>query len=109
MELRPPSRSLVLGAQLRSMATRARQWEVSAGAVRSADPPVSLQGGANGAWQDEKWMERHDAKVRSMRATIATSGEEAAHWPKLVAMYRDFADYQARTERDIPVIILSPR
>ena len=27
----------------------------------------------------------------------------SALWPKLTAMYRDFDDYQARTERNIPV------
>jgi hypothetical protein len=30
-------------------------------------------------------------------------------WPQLTAMYRDFDDYQARTTRNIPVVILSPR
>ena len=46
---------------------------------------------------------------RRMLARRATDEEKAAVWPKLVAMYRDFDDYQARTERNIPVIILSPR
>ncbi len=46
---------------------------------------------------------------RKMLAQRATDEEKAAVWPKLVAMYRDFDDYQARTERNIPVIILSPR
>jgi hypothetical protein len=30
-------------------------------------------------------------------------------WPRLVEMYRSYDDYQARTEREIPVVILSPR
>ena len=42
-----------------------------------------------------------------MTARRATPEEKAALWPKLVAMYRDYADYQARTERDIPVVILT--
>ena len=46
---------------------------------------------------------------RSMRARRATEDEKSALWPRLVEMYRDFADYQARTERNIPVVILSPR
>jgi len=46
---------------------------------------------------------------RPMRARRAAAGEKAALWPKLTAMYRDFDDYQARTERDIPVVVLSPR
>ena len=45
----------------------------------------------------------------AMVARTATDGEKAELWPKLVAMYRDFDDYQARTERNIPVVILSPR
>lgn len=46
--------------------------------------------------------------VRAMRAHTADDAERAHYWPKLVAMYRDYADYQARTERNIPVVILSP-
>jgi deazaflavin-dependent oxidoreductase (nitroreductase family) len=44
----------------------------------------------------------------AMLARTATTEEKAELWPSLVAMYRDFDDYQARTERDIPVVILSP-
>jgi len=44
-----------------------------------------------------------------MTARRATPDEKKAVWPKLVAMYRDYDDYQARTTRDIPVVILSPR
>jgi deazaflavin-dependent oxidoreductase (nitroreductase family) len=44
----------------------------------------------------------------AMRARTATVDEKAALWPSLVAVYRDFDDYQARTERNLPVVILSP-
>ncbi len=44
-----------------------------------------------------------------MSARRASDEEKARLWPKLVAMYRDYDDYQARTDRDIPVVILSPR
>jgi F420H(2)-dependent quinone reductase len=44
-----------------------------------------------------------------MRARQVSDEEKAALWPKLVAMYRDYADYQARTERNIPVILLTRR
>jgi F420H(2)-dependent quinone reductase len=47
--------------------------------------------------------------VEPMRARTADAAEKAALWPKLVAMYPDYAQYQARTERDIPVVILSRR
>lgn len=45
----------------------------------------------------------------AMTARPATDDEKAALWPKLVKMYPDYADYQARTERNIPVIILTRR
>jgi deazaflavin-dependent oxidoreductase (nitroreductase family) len=45
--------------------------------------------------------------TRPMRARRASDAEKAALWPKLVAMYRDYDDYQARTTRNIPVMILS--
>ena len=35
--------------------------------------------------------------------------ERARLWPMLVEHYPGFAGYQARTEREIPVVILSPR
>jgi deazaflavin-dependent oxidoreductase (nitroreductase family) len=46
--------------------------------------------------------------VTSMRAHTASAAEKAGLWPKLVAMYPDYAQYQARTRREIPVVILSP-
>ena len=47
--------------------------------------------------------------TRRMLARRADPAEKAALWPKLCAIYRDYDDYQARTTRDIPVIILTPR
>ena len=49
------------------------------------------------------------AEVRKMHARTASAEEKAAVWPKLVAMYPSYATYQARTDRDIPVVILEPR
>jgi deazaflavin-dependent oxidoreductase (nitroreductase family) len=43
----------------------------------------------------------------ALRARRATDAEKATLWPKLTAMYQSYASYQARTERDIPVVILS--
>jgi deazaflavin-dependent oxidoreductase (nitroreductase family) len=59
-----------------------------------ADPDVTLQVGA--------------AK-REMTAHRVSDEEKALLWPRLVAMYRDYDDYQRRTTRNIPVIRLSPR
>jgi len=39
---------------------------------------------------------------------VADPGEKAELWPKLLAMYKSYDDYQARTDREIPVIVCSP-
>jgi len=44
----------------------------------------------------------------AMRAARVSPEEKAALWPRLCAMYPDYADYQARTTRDIPVMRLTP-
>jgi deazaflavin-dependent oxidoreductase (nitroreductase family) len=41
-------------------------------------------------------------------AREATPEEKARLWPRVVEMYSDYAVYQKRTERQIPVVILSP-
>jgi deazaflavin-dependent oxidoreductase (nitroreductase family) len=46
---------------------------------------------------------------RKVRARTASAEEKRALWPGLVAMYASYDAYQARTERDIPVVILEPR
>jgi deazaflavin-dependent oxidoreductase (nitroreductase family) len=45
---------------------------------------------------------------RDMTARTASADEKAELWPRLVAMYKSYDTYQARTERDIPVVICSP-
>jgi deazaflavin-dependent oxidoreductase (nitroreductase family) len=45
---------------------------------------------------------------RRMQAHEATPDEKARYWPQLVAMYPDYDDYQRRTARDIPVVVLEP-
>jgi deazaflavin-dependent oxidoreductase (nitroreductase family) len=45
-------------------------------------------------------------RVRKMRARVAKPEEHAALWPRLVALYADFATYQAWTDRAIPIVIL---
>jgi len=46
---------------------------------------------------------------RKMRARRVSDEEKAEFWPRLTRIYRDYDDYQARTDRDIPVVLLSPR
>jgi len=52
---------------------------------------------------------QRNAEVREMVARQATPEEKSALWHNLVEVYPDFDDYQRRTERDIPVMICSPR
>ena len=44
--------------------------------------------------------------VRRVRARQATPEEKTRIWPKMVEIYAPYADYQRKTERDIPVVIL---
>ncbi|MGW4356381.1 nitroreductase family deazaflavin-dependent oxidoreductase [Nocardia sp. NPDC004582] len=44
----------------------------------------------------------------AVRAHTADAGQRARLWPLLVAAYADFDTYQAWTEREIPVVILTP-
>ncbi|MEU3271934.1 nitroreductase family deazaflavin-dependent oxidoreductase [Saccharomonospora sp. NPDC006951] len=40
------------------------------------------------------------------RARTADAGEKAALWPKMTAVWPSYDDYQKKTDRDIPVVIL---
>jgi len=46
---------------------------------------------------------------RPFRARTASSEEKAELWPRVVARYRGYATYQARSRRDIPLVICDPR
>ncbi|MEV7552238.1 nitroreductase family deazaflavin-dependent oxidoreductase [Amycolatopsis sp. NPDC089917] len=45
----------------------------------------------------------------AVTAHVASAEERCDLWPLLVDLYADFAKYQAWTEREIPVVVLSPR
>lgn len=45
---------------------------------------------------------------RTMHAETASPQQKAAYWPRLIAVYPPYQAYQARTDRDIPVIVLKP-
>jgi deazaflavin-dependent oxidoreductase (nitroreductase family) len=45
---------------------------------------------------------------RRVAARQATAEEKAAYWPRLTAGYSFYDDYQARTTRDIAMIVLTP-
>ncbi|HET9876853.1 MAG TPA: nitroreductase family deazaflavin-dependent oxidoreductase [Mycobacterium sp.] len=47
-------------------------------------------------------------EVLALTARDATAAERDEYWPKLVAMYSSFEDYQSWTDRVIPVVICDP-
>jgi F420H(2)-dependent quinone reductase len=56
-----------------------------------ANPRVWVQQGA-----DTFWTVAH----------TATPDEKPRLWDKMVGLYSDYADYQVKTDRDIPVVVL---
>ena len=44
-----------------------------------------------------------------VRAAVAGPDEKQALWPKVLAAYKGYANYQRRSSRDIPVVILTRR
>jgi deazaflavin-dependent oxidoreductase (nitroreductase family) len=58
-----------------------------------ADPHVELQDGPT---------------KRDMVAREVTGEEKRVWWERAVAAFPDYADYQKRTEREIPVFVLEP-
>jgi deazaflavin-dependent oxidoreductase (nitroreductase family) len=45
----------------------------------------------------------------ALTARTASPSERAVWWPKVVAAYGDYAVYQQRTDREIPIVALEPR
>ncbi|HEY2141669.1 MAG TPA: nitroreductase family deazaflavin-dependent oxidoreductase [Solirubrobacteraceae bacterium] len=49
------------------------------------------------------------SRRRPVRARVANPEERARLWPKVLKVYGGYEDYQRRTEREIPLVILEPR
>jgi deazaflavin-dependent oxidoreductase (nitroreductase family) len=47
-------------------------------------------------------------KKRPMRAHVASVDEKAELWPQVTSAYKGYAQYQTKTDRDIPLVILEP-
>lgn len=76
---------------------------------------VASMGGApkNPVWYynivADPHVEVQDGPVKQDMTARELSGEEKGQWwARAVAAYPDYADYQANTEREIPVFILEP-
>jgi deazaflavin-dependent oxidoreductase (nitroreductase family) len=76
---------------------------------------VASNGGApiHPAWwlnlraNPEARVEIGHRKLR-VRAEKASSEEKERLWPRLVEMYGGYENYRRRTDREIPVVVLSP-
>jgi deazaflavin-dependent oxidoreductase (nitroreductase family) len=60
-----------------------------------ANPEVTV------AWQG--------GEAKPYRATVADSSERARMWPIISTKYRNYAGYQKKTDREIPLVLLTPR
>jgi deazaflavin-dependent oxidoreductase (nitroreductase family) len=76
---------------------------------------VASMGGApkNPVWYfnlvaDPQVEVRDGEVVRAMTAREVSGAEKAIWWQRCVAAYPDYADYQVRTDREIPVFVLTP-
>ncbi|WP_111765187.1 nitroreductase family deazaflavin-dependent oxidoreductase [Nakamurella deserti] len=58
-----------------------------------ADPTVTVRDGAT---------------VRTCHAHVAEGDERAAWWERAIAVWPAYADYQTKTDRQIPVVVLDP-
>ena len=46
---------------------------------------------------------------RKMHARVASAEEKQQLWPQVVSKYKGYGQYQTKTTRDIPLVILEPR
>lgn len=58
-----------------------------------ANPDVTLQDGD---------------KVLDLRARTASADEKRHWWPRLTAAWPPYSEYQSKTDRDLPVVLLEP-
>jgi deazaflavin-dependent oxidoreductase (nitroreductase family) len=68
--------------------------------------------------RDPQWLQNLRANPQAtvqigpqrhtVRAAVGDADDKAKYWPKLVEMYKGYDNYQRKTSRDIPVVILTP-
>ncbi|MEU2778536.1 nitroreductase/quinone reductase family protein, partial [Streptomyces sp. NPDC007162] len=60
--------------------------------------------------KSEPHVELQDGTVKQdMTAREVTGTEKAEWWERAVAAYPPYADYQKKTDREIPLFVLEPR
>jgi deazaflavin-dependent oxidoreductase (nitroreductase family) len=68
-----------------------------------------------GAPQDPHWFgnltadPQAEVDGRPYAARVATDDERKRLWPQVVERYPGYAAYQAKTSREIPLVVLEPR
>jgi deazaflavin-dependent oxidoreductase (nitroreductase family) len=50
-----------------------------------------------------------DGQKLRLRASVADPATKSRLWPELLKMYARYDSYQKKTDREIPVVLLSPR
>ena len=45
---------------------------------------------------------------QAMRARVASAEERARLWPKVTSAYKGYGNYQTKTKREIPLVLLEP-
>jgi deazaflavin-dependent oxidoreductase (nitroreductase family) len=50
-----------------------------------------------------------DKKRRPMHARVASTDERARMWPLITSKYKNYAGYQTKTDREIPLVLLEPK
>lgn len=61
---------------------------------------ITANGDVKVAWQG--------AAAKPMHARVATSDERARMWPIITKSHRNYAGYQEKTDREIPLVLLTP-
>ena len=46
---------------------------------------------------------------RAMRAQVADAEERARLWPMVTKDHKNYAGYQTKTDREIPLVLLQPK
>ena len=49
-----------------------------------------------------------NGETRAMKARTATAEERDELWAQITGVFKNYADYQASTEREIPVVVCEP-
>ncbi len=63
-------------------------------------------------WLNLRAMDTAEIEIKGKRTPmsprLASAEERAEYWPRLNELYEHYDDYQARTSREIPVIVMTP-